>query len=76
MTLDEMLSKLRGYGWSVAVHNDYRQDGESHTFWLFTRADRRWIKGEGRTDYDALQAALEDNDALQLKEIELHDPKT
>ena len=45
---------LRAQGWAVAVHNDYRQDGESHTFWLFTHPDGRYAKGEGRTDAEAL----------------------
>lgn len=52
---------IRALGWTVAVHNDYRQNGESHTFWLFTK-DGRAIKGEGRTDTEALdqvRAALQ-----------------
>lgn len=44
---------IRAAGWTVAVHNDYRLNGESHTFWLFTKGDRA-IKGEGRTDAEAL----------------------
>lgn len=55
-------SALREAGWSVAVHNDYRINGEPHTFWLWTHPNGRWIKGEGRTDADALaqcRAALQ-----------------
>ena len=48
----DYLSALRGEGWTVAVHNDYRLNGESRTFWLFTK-DGRAIKGEGRTDEEA-----------------------
>lgn len=44
---------IRGMGWMVAVHNDYRLGGEFHTFWLFTK-DGRAVKGEGRTDREAL----------------------
>jgi hypothetical protein len=44
---------LRAQGWSVAVHNDYRLDGEAHTFWLLTKNGRA-VKGEGHTDADAL----------------------
>lgn len=44
---------LRSWGWSVAVHNDYRLSGEAHTFWLFTK-DGQAVKGEGRTDAEAL----------------------
>ena len=53
-----VLADLRTDGWTVAVHNDYRLNGEAHTFWLFTKGERA-IKGEGRTDFDALrQVAL------------------
>jgi hypothetical protein len=55
------LAHLRAAGWSVAVHSDYRQNGEHFTFWLFTHENRRWIKGEGRTDEEALQAAVNDS---------------
>lgn len=56
----ELLAKLRSAGWSVAVHNDYRLQGVPHTFWLFTNADRRWIKGEGTSDWVALREAYEE----------------
>lgn len=52
----EPLDQLRADGWSVAVHNDYRQDGQAYTFWLFTRNGRA-VKGEGKTDADALRIA-------------------
>lgn len=51
------LREMRAAGWSVAVHNDYRQGGESFTFWLFTHPSGRWAKGEGRTDDDAVAQA-------------------
>lgn len=51
------LEELRAAGWSVAVHNDYRLNGEPHTFWLFTHPNGRWIKGEGRTDDEAITQA-------------------
>ncbi len=35
-TLDD-LDFIRFRGWTVAVHNDYRLNGKSHTFWLFER---------------------------------------
>jgi hypothetical protein len=44
---------IRAKGWSVAVHNDYKQNGEAHTFWLFTNGDR-CVKGEGKSDAEAL----------------------
>lgn len=48
------LALLRGAGWQVAVHNDYRQDGKLQTFWLLTHPDGRFVKGEGDTDEVAL----------------------
>ncbi len=44
---------IRAAGWMVAVHNDYRLNGELHTFWLFTKDDRA-VKGEGKSDAEAL----------------------
>lgn len=40
----------------MAVHNDYRLNGVPHTFWLLTHPDGRYVKGEGRTDAEALTA--------------------
>ncbi|WP_418122296.1 hypothetical protein [Variovorax sp. 160MFSha2.1] len=51
--MDGMPDDLRAAGWSIAVHNDYRMNGEAHTFWLLTKGDRA-VKGEGRTDAEAL----------------------
>lgn len=50
----EILNGLRSNGWMVAVHNDYRLNGQLMTFWLFTHPNGRWIKGEGVSDADAL----------------------
>jgi len=44
---------LRALGWSVAIHNDYRQDGKFHTFWLLTKGGQ-CVKGEGESDAEAL----------------------
>jgi hypothetical protein len=52
------LRALRSDGWIVAVHNDYRLNGEAHTFWLFTHPSGRWLKGEGRTDGIALRSCV------------------
>jgi len=54
----EMLNALRSEGWMVAVHNDYRQGGKLHTFWLFTHHSGRYIKGEGKTDEEAIRRAI------------------
>lgn len=48
------LARLRQAGWQVAIHNDYRLDGESCTFWLFTHPSGVWAKGEGASDEEAL----------------------
>lgn len=59
MTVEELQAglpdDLRAQGWTVAVHNDYRLDGEAHTFWLLTHEESgSFVKGEGRTDAEAL----------------------
>lgn len=51
---DASADDLRRAGLTVAVHNDYRLNGEPHTFWLFTDASGMSFKGEGRTDAEAL----------------------
>ena len=58
----DTLSAIRAAGWAVAVHNDYRLQGEPHTFWLFTKGDRA-VKGEGRTDAEALEEVRRQLDA-------------
>lgn len=60
------LNWLRSRGWMVAVHNDYRQDGRDHTFWLFTHPSGRWVKGEGDTDELALAQCRGAADAVDL----------
>ena len=56
MNLSGMLHELRSHGWTVAVHNDYRLNGEAFTFWLFTNEQLGvFFKGEGRTDDDAVE---------------------
>lgn len=58
MILEEMLGNLRAAGWSVAVHNDYRQSGKPMTFWLFTHSDGRWLKGEAMSDSQAVMEVM------------------
>lgn len=63
LDLAAMLKRIRDFGWRVAVHNDYSLDGEWHTFWLFTRRGAsgefdQAVKGEGRTDEEALRQVL------------------
>ena len=55
--MSEILARLRESGWSVAVHNDYRLNGQSRTFWLLTHSSGVWAKGEGTTDEEALASA-------------------
>lgn len=54
--LDIVLAELRGAGWRVAVHNDYRLGGREMTFWLMTHPAGIYLKGEGKTDLEALLA--------------------
>jgi len=56
-TSADILDALRRNGWMVAVHNDYRLDGVSHTFYLFTHPAGIWAKGEAETDVVALDRA-------------------
>jgi hypothetical protein len=61
--LGDALRRMRSEGWTVAVHNDYRQNGQPMTFWLFTNETHgTFVKGEGPTDLaavtDARAAAL------------------
>lgn len=58
--MESALAALRSRGWRVAAHNDYQLNGEFHTFWLFTHANGRWIKGEGKSDAEALNQACAD----------------
>ena len=55
---------IRAAGWMVAVHNDYRLNGKLYTFWLFTKDDRA-VKGEGKSDADALNEIRRKLDILQ-----------
>lgn len=48
------LDELRSAGWVVAIHNDYRQNGKLYTFWLMTHPNGQYLKGEGKTDCEAL----------------------
>lgn len=57
--MSDVLSAIRDAGWAVAVHNDYRINNTPHTFWLFTHPSGQWVKGEGRTDAEALAEAAE-----------------
>lgn len=49
-----LLDELRARGWSVAIHNDYRQGQTACTFWLLTHPNGRWVKSESDTDEAAL----------------------
>ena len=40
MTVTDPLHCLRVAGWSVAIHNDYRQDGQLRTFYLRLAKDQ------------------------------------
>jgi hypothetical protein len=57
-SLEGLLARLRGVGWMVGVHNDYRLKGEFMTFWLFTNTNGTFLKGEGRTDLEALRQVV------------------
>lgn len=49
-----LLEDIRSNGWRVAVHNDYQVAGEFMTFWLLTHPAGMYVKGEGKSDLEAL----------------------
>lgn len=58
MTLQQLRERsspddLRKLGWSVAVHNDYRRNGKTFTFWLMVKGTQ-CVAGDGETDAEAL----------------------
>ncbi len=65
--ISQALDYFRDGGWSVAVHNDYRLNGEARTFWLFTKGSH-CAKGEGASDLEALGEVM---DAVTAVEQEL-----
>lgn len=64
------LTRIRKRGWTVAVHNDYRQGGTLHTFWLFTKGNR-CVKGEGLTDAGALADAFDKIEPIELANADM-----
>jgi len=58
------VSDIRALGWAVAVHNDYKLNGISYTFWLFTKGSM-CAKGEGLTDAEALDQCRKAIKAIQ-----------
>lgn len=50
-----LLGNLRRVGWRVAIHNDYRMNGNDMTFWLFVHPNGAYVKGEAMTDVVALR---------------------
>lgn len=59
---------IRAAGWVVGAHNDYRQFGIPHTFWLFTRGNQ-CAKGEGRTDGLALDMVRRDAGLMPVRPV-------
>lgn len=54
VTAFSVLAELRASEWMVAVHNDYHIVGEFRTFWLLTHPAGMFVKGEGKSDFEAL----------------------
>lgn len=60
---------IRAKGWMVAVHNDYKLNGVSNTFWLFTKDHNGTtiaVKGEGVSDSIALNKVREQITKLDI----------
>lgn len=56
---------IRAKGWCVSAHNDYRLNGEAHTYWSFTKAPHYEVHGEGKSDADALNIVRQKIAALE-----------
>lgn len=56
--LEDRLNFLRDSGYSVAIHNDYRQGGKRMTFYLFTHISGTWVRGEAETDSKAIDEVM------------------
>ncbi len=56
----KILDDLRAAGWTVAIHNDYRQQGKHRTFYLLTHSNGFWVKGEADSDQAALVACRDE----------------
>jgi hypothetical protein len=71
-----IVGNLRAAGWTVAVHNDYRQGGKPHTFWLFTHeATKRFVQGEGPSDQEALEICAHDAAMLTDAPVKMAEPE-
>ena len=62
--LEVLLDAMREAGWTVAVHNDYRQNEKAMTFWLFTGPDGRFVKGEAESDREAVAECLRATESI------------
>lgn len=63
---------LRKLGWFVGIHNDYAVKGVPFTYWSLNHpASGRFLKGEGRTDAEALDQIREQLRAEELAQMEL-----
>lgn len=71
-SVTDLVGILRGWGWTVAVHNDYALKDQPMTFWLFTHQKKgRYVKGEGASDLIALRECYRAAD--QIRETRLSD---
>ncbi len=55
----QLRRELQDAGWAVVGHHDYRQDGDSHTFWGLSKGNE-YAHGEGLTDLAALRRVQND----------------
>lgn len=62
----------------VAIHNDYRLDGENFTFWLMTKSfpdgSTRAVRGEGRSDVEALDLIRREVPWITRQALSLQSP--
>ena len=65
---DTLLADLRARGWNVAVHSDYKQDGEVMSYWLLVHPDGMWVEGSG-ANIEVLKTIFKKVSAQQPKTL-------
>ena len=69
MNLQARLDSLRDRGWVIGCHNDYRQGGVLHTYYLFTNGDFK-VQGEAVGDMMAIDQVEANIVALEKRQKE------
>ena len=64
--MKEILDAIRAKGWSIAIHNDYKQHDRVFTFYLFTKGNRNLkVEGDLNKEVEFLSQTLQDINDLE-----------